>query len=139
MNRSTPNIRSPFFFFFFFILTAPFTFSLSFYQIEMETVGTENGDLSELQVIPAIGDCSCLFRSLSYLLFKEQHSHFSLRLLLVDFIASKWEYFQPRTIADREFLFKYCMVNFLVIPFTNFKFLSTVQLHIELLNTIPVI
>ncbi|GFV03271.1 hypothetical protein TNCV_4018681 [Trichonephila clavipes] len=51
-------------------------------------------DTSPYKVIPVDGDSSCLFSSISYLLYGNVQSSFVVRQAVVDYIISNWDRFK---------------------------------------------
>ena len=63
----------------------------------MEIVTLPDGSKLNVQIVKILGDGSCLFRALSYLLFGNEERHLQIRVEIVEYIMGRWEEYQMRT------------------------------------------
>lgn len=55
------------------------------------------------RLIPIRGDGNCLFRSVSYCLFRTQERHREIRLRVVDRVVNNWHRYKDFIIGDRSY------------------------------------
>lgn len=53
--------------------------------------------------IKILGDGNCLFRAFSYFLYNTQEKHRNVRLKIVSYILSNWDFYQPFIIGDESY------------------------------------